>query len=63
MTNHQIDMLIRVLDTDGDGEISIRYSESRLEVKNLEELERVLLSYLAPDQKTSASTSVRKTNA
>jgi len=40
------------------GEISIRSSENRLEGKNLEELERALLSYLDPHQKFSASTNV-----
>jgi len=45
------------------GEISIRYWENRLEVKNLEELERGLLSYLDPHQKISASTNVGITKA
>jgi colanic acid/amylovoran biosynthesis glycosyltransferase len=45
------------------GEISMRYSESRLEVKNLEKLEKVLLSYLDPNQKISVSTSVGITQA
>jgi len=45
------------------GEMSIRYSEYRLEVKNLDELERALLSYLDPNQKISASTSVGITKA
>ena len=45
------------------GEISMRYSESRLEVKNLVELEGALLSYLDPTQKISASTGVGITQA
>lgn len=43
------------------GEISMRYSATRMEAKNLEELEKALLSYMDLNQKISPSTSVRKT--